>query len=107
MLAVMTFNYWILVSAVLGAGIGYLLVRPAVHAMCFSRLHTPLDVNLTSAEGREQNEILIEPPGDGELGEMCENPSNKTDNQALFTENTDFNGRLLEQKDLVSGDIIL
>ncbi|WAR24532.1 hypothetical protein MAR_038201 [Mya arenaria] len=32
MLCVMTMNVWMLVSAVLGAGIGYLLLCPAVSA---------------------------------------------------------------------------
>ncbi|KAH3794602.1 hypothetical protein DPMN_148139 [Dreissena polymorpha] len=34
MLLVMTMNYWILVAAVLGSGLGHLIMRPIIAACC-------------------------------------------------------------------------
>lgn len=49
MLLVMTFNYWILLSAILGAGIGYFLCRPIVATW----LHKPRsEVKKKDAETR-------------------------------------------------------
>ncbi|XP_052778197.1 uncharacterized protein LOC128215551 [Mya arenaria] len=54
MLCVMTMNVWMLVSAVLGAGIGYLLLRPAVSA-CFAMRRTKHECN----EIRKREEMSL------------------------------------------------
>jgi len=107
MLAVMTFNYWILISAVLGAGIGHLLVRPAVHAMCLSKMLTQTDVNGTLTQRPGQNEILIQPPAEVELGEMWETPPDKrTHYNGTLCENKAANGHLLQEKCRVTDSLL-